>query len=224
MRERIGLFGGTFDPVHSGHLRAADEVLRAFALDRVLFIPSFIPPHKERKGIAPARDRLEMVELACREEPKFAASSIEVDAEEKSYSIITIGKIERLYPGAWIFFILGVDAFLEIGTWREHERLLKECMFIVMARPGYGFEEARRIVGADAGGLVHEIPAGGAVDVRLFGNCRVFFLTIQALDISSTEVRSRVKAGRLLEGLVPASVEEYIRVRHLYLGTSRTHG
>jgi nicotinate-nucleotide adenylyltransferase len=217
--ERIGLFGGTFDPVHCGHLRAAAEVLGAFALDRVLFIPSFIPPHKERPGIAPAGDRLEMVRLACREEPRFSASSIEVDAGERSYSIITVGKIRQLYPGAWIFFILGADAFIEIGTWREHEKLLRECMFIVMARPGTGLDEARRVVGEEDIRLIREVPAGGPVDAALFGKVRVFFLTIRALDISSTGIRERAAAGRPLEGLVPASVEDYIRARHLYLGT-----
>jgi nicotinate-nucleotide adenylyltransferase len=218
MKERIGLFGGTFDPVHCGHLRAAEDVQRAFALDKVLFIPSFIPPHKERKGIAPAGDRLEMVALACREEPRFAASSIEVDAGDKSYSIITVGKIKRRHPGAWVFFIVGVDAFLEIGTWREHERLLRECMFIVISRPGYGFEDARRVV-AGGGGAVRAVPAGGPVDGRRFGAARIFFLEIEALDISSTEIRDRVRTGRPLEGLVPAPVERYIRERRLYLGT-----
>jgi nicotinate-nucleotide adenylyltransferase len=216
MKERIGIFGGTFDPVHCGHLRAAEDVQRAFGLDRVLFVPSFIPPHKERKELAPAGDRLEMVRLACRAEPRFAASSIEVDAGEKSYSIITVGKIKRRHPGAWIFFIVGVDAFLEIGTWREHERLLRECMFIVMARPGYGFEEARRIV-TEGRGAVRAIATGRPVDGRRFGAARIFFLKIRALDISSTEIRDRVRAGRPLGDLVPAPVEAYIRARRLYL-------
>jgi nicotinate-nucleotide adenylyltransferase len=219
VKDRIGLFGGTFDPIHCGHIRAAEEVLRAFALDGILFIPSFLPPHKERPGMAPARDRLNMVELACRGKERLAASSVEVDAGEKSYSIITVEKIKKRYPGSGVFFILGVDAFLEIETWREHERLLGECPFIVMARPGYDFEDARRVLGPETAALVRSIAEGGTLDEDLPGAHRVFFLTIRALDISSTAVRLRAGSGLSLEGLVPADVDAYIRAHHLYQRT-----
>ena len=219
MKERVGLFGGTFDPVHCGHILAVGEVLERFSLDKVLFIPSFIPPHKERTGIAPARDRLRMVELACREEPRFAASSIEVDAGEKSYSIITLEKVKRIYPGAWTFFILGADAFLEIETWRDHERLLDECLFIVMTRPGYRLEQADRVLGGSLGEKVHHVSETEKIGEDLFGARRIFFLPIPALDISSTEVRRRIRTGETIEGLVPDAVRDYIRSHHLYRGT-----
>ena len=219
MKERVGLFGGTFDPAHCGHIRAAGEVLERFSLDKVLFIPSFIPPHKERAGIAPASDRLRMVDLACREEPRFAASSIEVDAGEKSYSIITLEKVKRIYPGAWIFFILGVDAFLEIETWRDHERVLEECLFIVMTRPGYRLNQADRVLGGFLREKVHHVSETEKIGEDHFQARRIFFLPILALDISSTEVRRRIGTGENIKGLVPDAVGDYIRSRHLYRGT-----
>jgi nicotinate-nucleotide adenylyltransferase len=219
MKERVGLFGGTFDPIHCGHIRAAEEVLKRFSLDKVLFIPSFIPPHKERTGIAPAGDRLRMVELACREEPRFAASSIEVDAGEKSYSIITLEKVRRIYPGAWTFFVLGVDAFLEIKTWRDHERVLEECLFIVMTRPGYRLEQADRLPGGPRVEKVHHVSESEKIGDDLFRARRIFFLPIPALDISSTEVRRRIERGETIKGLVPEAVGDYIRSHHLYRGT-----
>lgn len=216
MTERMGLFGGTFDPIHVGHLRAAREVLERFALDRILFVPSFIPPHKERKGMAPARDRLRMVELACAGEPRFAASSIEVDAGGRSYSILTLERVRGLYPGARIFFILGTDAFLEIGTWREHERVLAESLFIVMTRPGAPMEDAAGVVGDSLRERVREIAEGETVDEGVLGDHRIFLLPIRALDVSSTEVRRRVRAGETVAGLVPEAVGDYIRSHGLY--------
>ncbi|HEX2694595.1 MAG TPA: nicotinate-nucleotide adenylyltransferase [Acidobacteriota bacterium] len=216
MTERMGLFGGTFDPIHLGHLRAAREVLEKFALDRILFVPSFIPPHKERKGMAPARDRLRMVELACAGEPRFAASSIEVDAGGRSYSILTLERIRGLYAGARVFFILGADAFLEIGTWREHERVLDESLFIVMTRPGAHLEDAVEVVGEPLRSRVRAIAEGETVDEALLGGHRIFLLPIRALDVSSTEVRRRVRAGETVAGLVPEAVGDYIRTHGLY--------
>ena len=216
MTERMGLFGGTFDPIHLGHLRAAREVLKKCRLDRILFVPSFLPPHKERKGMAPARDRLRMVELACAGEPRFAASSIEVDAGGKSYSILTLERIRGLYPGARVFFILGIDAFLEIGTWREHERVLDESLFIVMTRPGARLEDAAEVVGESLRSRIRVIIEGENVDKVLAGDHRIFLLPIRALDVSSTEVRRRVRAGETVADLVPDAVGNYIRSRGLY--------
>ena len=218
MKERVGLFGGTFDPVHCGHIRAAGEVLERFSLHKILFIPSFIPPHKGRAGIAPAHDRLRMVDLACRGEPRFAASSIEVDAGEKSYSIITLEKIKRAYPGGWIFFILGVDAFLEIETWRDHERVLEECRFIVMTRPGYRLDQADLVLRGSLKEKIHHLSKTEKIGEAQFKSRRIFFLPIRALDISSTEVRRRIRTGKDIRGLVPEVVGDYIRSHRLYRG------
>lgn len=216
MTERIGLFGGTFDPVHNGHLRAAAEVRAAFALERVLFIPSYIPPHKESRGMAPAADRLRMVELACLGHQGYVASAIEVEARERSYSILTLAKVKAIYPGARLFFILGVDAFLEIGTWREYERVLDECRFIVTSRPGFDLEAGAEVLGGRLRERVCRAGSGGPVDEAQLELCGVFLLPIPALDISATGVRERIRRGEDPEGLVPPVVAAYIREHHLY--------
>ncbi len=214
--ERIGLLGGTFNPVHNGHLQAAAEVRAAFALDRVLFIPSYIPPHKESRGVASAADRLRMVELACLGREGFVPSAIEVEAPERSYSILTLARVKALHPGARLFFILGVDAFLEIGTWREYERVLDECRFIVTSRPGFDLEAGAGVLDGRLSDRTCRVAAGGPVDEAEVERCGVFLLPIEALPISATEIREKVRRGGSLEGLVPPAVAAYIRDRHLY--------
>lgn len=216
--ETIGLFGGTFDPIHLGHLRAAAEVRRRARLDRVLFIPSYLPPHKKSGAVASASDRLRMVELACRGRKGFEASPVEVEAGEKSYSILTLRKLRALSPEARLFFILGVDAFLDIGTWREYQRVLQECFFIVMGRPGFELDRARDVLNGklrdSIGPLVTREGAAGPLPPRT----RIFLLPIRALDISSTAIRERVRRGETLDGLVPGAVDAYIREHQLYRG------
>ncbi|HYA48116.1 MAG TPA: nicotinate-nucleotide adenylyltransferase, partial [Burkholderiales bacterium] len=206
MRERIGLFGGTFNPIHLGHLKAAAEVRAAFGLGRVLFIPSYIPPHKTSPDIASAADRFRMVELACDGREGFVASALEVEARERSYSIVTLAKVKGLYPEAWTFFILGIDAFLEIGTWHEYDRVLDECLFIVTDRPGFDLESASGVLGGRLRDRTCRVTRGGPVDEALFSRFGVFLLPIQALDISATGIRRRVRRGERPDGLVPAPV------------------
>jgi nicotinate-nucleotide adenylyltransferase len=216
MREGIGLFGGTFDPVHEGHVRAAAEVRRRFGLDRVLFIPSFSPPHKGRGPLAGAEDRYRMVELACAVDPHFIPSRLEVDDQQTSYSVRTVEKVQRASPDAWLFFILGVDAFLEIATWREAERVLEECSWIVTTRPGFRLDAAGGVLGGRLRPRLRALAAEETADEAWFGPGRIFLVPIPALDVSSTEIRRRVQAGRTIRGLVPAGVEAYIHDRGLY--------
>jgi nicotinate-nucleotide adenylyltransferase len=216
--ETIGLFGGTFDPIHLGHLRAAAEVRRKAGLDRVLFIPSYLPPHKASGAVASAEDRLRMVERACRRRPGFEASGIEVEAREKSYSILTLRKVRAQVPRARLFFILGVDAFLDIGTWHQYERVLEECLFIVTGRPGFELDRARDVLGGSLRPAIADFPAGRRAGGRLPAGRRVFLLPIRALEISSTAVRERVRRGLAVEGLVPRPVAAYIRDHKLYRG------
>jgi nicotinate-nucleotide adenylyltransferase len=219
-RARIGILGGTFNPVHNGHLRAAAAVRKRFSLDRVLFIPSFIPPHKVSAGIASAQERLRMVELAVRGRSGFIPSAVEIRAKGKSYSILTLNRIKKLYPRAWTFFILGVDAFLEIETWRQWERVLKRCLFIVVTRPGYRLREAEKVLGVFYRSQVHSVSRLEKVREQWFLGSRIFLLPIDAVDISSSEIRSRVREGRSLTGLVPAAVEAYIHKHGLYRKSS----
>ena len=214
--ERIGIFGGTFNPVHSGHVRAAALVGKRFGLDRVQFVPSSIPPHKETAAVAPARDRMAMVERALRRHRRLVASPIEIEAGGTSYSIVTLDAIRRRHPGAAIFFLLGVDAFLEIKTWREWRRVLERCRFIVMTRPGRRLSAARGALDIGFRDAFFEVTPGTRLDEGVLTAHRIFLAPIAALDISSTDIRARVRAGRPIRGLVPASVAAYIAERGLY--------
>jgi nicotinate-nucleotide adenylyltransferase len=216
-KERIGLFGGTFNPIHRGHLRAAGIVRQVFALNNVLFIPSYIPPHKATLDMAPPRDRLRMVELAVEGHPGFTACAVEVEAEEKSYSVMTLEKIKKIYPRALLFFILGVDAFLEIDTWREYERVLAQCSFIVISRPGHVLDRARDVLGGRYREETYELSSKEPIEEVRLSSSKIFLLTLDALDISSTEIRRRVRSGESLKGLVSGAVEDYIGEKRLYL-------
>jgi len=215
-KSAIGLFGGTFNPVHLGHVHAAKVVASTFGLGRVMFIPSYIPPHKGDENVAPADDRLKMVELACRLDARFAASDIEVRAGEKSYSVITVEKIKMTFAGSRLFFILGIDAFLEIRTWRDYRKLLGLCSFIVMNRPGYNLLTARAVLEDNQKSMMAPAAGRGKVPGEVVNRYRIFPIRIRPLDISSTEIRRRVRAGESLDGLAPASVAEYIREKKLY--------
>lgn len=215
-KEKIGLFGGTFNPIHLGHLRAARIVQEAFSLSQVLFIPSYIPPHKVTLDIASPQNRLKMVELALAGNSRFKPCAIEVEAREKSYSVLTLEKIKKIHPGSSLFFILGVDAFLEIETWKEYERVLSQCSFVVISRPGYDLDRARDVLGRRFHKEMYAVSSDEPLEERLFLSFRIFLLKIDALDVSSTEVRRRIKNGDSLEGLIPQEVEAYIREKGLY--------
>jgi nicotinate-nucleotide adenylyltransferase len=216
-KERIGIFGGTFNPIHSGHVRAAAEIQKRFSLDLVLFIPSSVPPHKSTEEIAPARDRMRMVELALRRRRRLVPSPIEVRAGGTSYSILTLRRIKELHPRAWIFFVLGADAFLEIETWREWERVLEQCLFIVMTRPGYRLGAAKKVLGKTFRKKILDVHPSSRVRESWFAAFRVFCVPIRALDVSSTDIRRRVRRGESVRDSVPPAVERYIQDHRLYL-------
>ena len=214
--ERIGLFGGTFDPIHNGHLRAARLVQKRFGLDRLFIIPAAIPPHKARPDPAPARDRMRMTALAVNGRAGWTASPVELRAGGPSYSIRTIETMRRRFPRARLFFIVGADAFLEIKTWREWERVLRRCAFIVMTRPGSRLGAAARVLGPSWKSCLRRVVPGGRWKDDEFEPPVVFFLPIEALSVSSTLIRDRTRDGRALTGLVPCAVADYIRMKHLY--------
>jgi nicotinate-nucleotide adenylyltransferase len=144
---KIGLFGGTFNPIHLGHIKAAKIIDERFFLDKVFFIPSYIPPHKESFHVASPKHRLKMVELAVEPYPHFYPSPIEIDAGGMSYSIVTLKKMKTQYPEAKILFLLGMDAFLEIETWRDYESVLEQFFYcheppsVSFGRCASGFEQ-----------------------------------------------------------------------------------
>jgi nicotinate-nucleotide adenylyltransferase len=216
-KERIGIFGGTFNPIHSGHVKAAAEVQKIFSLDKVLLIPSYIPPHKETPDIAPPHCRLQMVKLAVASYPQFIPSSVEIDAKGRSYSVLTLSKLKRRYPDALMFFILGVDAFLEIHTWRDYERVLEQCHFIVISRPGYDLEDAKNVLGEKYAGRIIRVSNSAELVPNTFEGPMIYLLSIPSLDIASKEIRGKIKKGESISGLVQKSVEDYIRSNKLYL-------
>jgi len=216
MKKRIGIFGGTFNPIHLGHVKACLEVQKVFALDKILFIPSYIPPHKGSSDIAAPSHRMKMVELAVADYPQFVPSPIEIEAKGKSYSILTLSKLKERYPNAWIFFILGVDAFLEIDSWRDYEKVLEQCHFIVISRPGYHLQDAEHILGGRYKKWIRQLRAQKETSEEMFKRSKIFFLPISALDLASQEVRKMIRNGKSIAGCVAESVEAYIIKNKLY--------
>jgi nicotinate-nucleotide adenylyltransferase len=187
------IFGGTFDPIHLGHLVVADHVAEAAGLVQVLFVPAGRPPHKEGRPITPAADRLAMVELAIAGNPRFSVSRVELDhAGGPSFTIDTVRR-RKAAGERDVALILGADSLVEFGTWREPEALVTECRVLVVGRPGVDLERAPAHLVA-----------------------KVTFIEAPRLDISSSEIRERVAAGRSIRYLVPESVREYILSRGLY--------
>jgi len=215
-KERIGIFGGTFNPIHRGHVKAALEVEKLFLLDKVLFIPSYTPPHKRSPDIMSPSHRLQMVKLAVASYPQFIPSSIEIHAKGKSYSILTLAKLKKQYQDAWMFFILGMDAFLEIDTWRDYEKLLDQCHIIVISRPGYYLGDAHKIQDGIYKKRMILISDSKQVAKDVLESNKIFLLPIPASDIASKLIRKKIKTGVSIADDVVKSVEKYIRENKLY--------
>lgn len=211
---KIGIFGGTLNPVHFGHLRTAEEVREAFSLDQVLFVPSAFPPHKRREEVESPLQRIEMTRIAIDGNPFFDLSDMEVRRGGFSYSVDTVDEVKNNRPDAEIYFILGVDAFFEIDSWKDYRRFLSLCNFIIVTRPGY----EKRSLGES---LPLEVRRDFCYDAakgsysHTSGHC-LYFLEVTLLDISSTDIRRRLKAGRSVKYLLPPNVEEYIIKNALY--------
>ena len=200
----IGVLGGTFDPIHVGHLAIAEDARDALGLERVLFIPAAAPPHKPSRPISPAEDRLAMVELAIAGNPAFATERLELDRPGPSYAVDTLEALADRERAAGrdpnLTFILSAEAFRELPTWRSPDRLLDLCRFAVVPRAGT------------------ETPDRAWVEERFPGRSdRVTFLAGPLLSVSSTEVRARIQAGRSVRYLVPDAVGRYIADHGLYL-------
>lgn len=197
---RIGILGGTFDPIHFGHLVAAENVRHHFALQEVLFVPAGHPPHKEGREVSPAHHRYMMAVLATVANPYFFVSSLELDRSGPSYTIDTLRTFRKEYPNAELYFVTGADAILDLPTWEEPEAMLSIARFVAVARPGYPvgrFEAFRRWL----------TPAL---------QDRVAYLEIPELAISSSDLRRRVREGRPVAYLTPEAVARYIHKQGLY--------
>lgn len=196
--ENLGIMGGTFDPIHYGHLLAAEEARFEFNLKKIIFVPSGHPPHKKEEDVSAFKHRYLMTSLAIVTNPYFEISSIEIEREGPSYAIDTINFFKEKYPETNIYFITGADAIHKIITWHRAEELPNICNFIAVSRPGYKLKE---------------------INMELknrFSFKNLFSLEIPALAISSTEIRNRVKNKRPIKYLLPEPVENYIYKNNLY--------
>ncbi|MBN2515491.1 MAG: nicotinate-nucleotide adenylyltransferase [Deltaproteobacteria bacterium] len=210
-----GLFGGTFDPIHMGHLRCAVEVREIFDLDRIIFIPAAQQPLKTDKKVTPFHHREQMVKLAVEANPPFSVSDIENLRGGKSYSIDTVKHFLTASPeGLELYFIMGQDAFQDIHRWKEWEQLLLLCNFIVVTRPGYEVRKFSDILPEYAAAQFHFDTDAGAFTGPTGG--AIYFKRLTFLEISSTDIRNRTKNGQSILYLVPDSVRHYISENALY--------
>ena len=211
---RIGILGGTFDPIHLAHLRIAEETREELDLEKILLIPGGLPPHKHGKKIAPFDDRLAMTRLATRDSPFLKVLDLEGRREGFTYSIETVRAIHKLVKGDLeLFFIIGMDAFLEITTWRDYKDLFYNTNFVVLKRPGVLFEDLASFV--PSLGVDFEDEDGRNIFTIPSGN-QLIYKEATLMDISSTKIRSMVAAGKSIRFLVPEAVRSYIMEKGLY--------
>jgi nicotinate-nucleotide adenylyltransferase len=211
---RLGILGGTFDPIHIGHLRTAEEIGPELELEKVCLIPSASPPHKTKEPVTPFDHRLTMTRLAIVGSSLLDALDLEGRRAGPSYSIETLKELHTIFkPDPDLFFILGIDAFLEINTWKEYERLFDYAHFVIISRPGYGKEMIEPFLMKS--GL--EIKKNLGADSFLMKSGKTLTLKETTLmDISSTRIREMVQQGRSIRFLVPVAVGDYITEKGLY--------
>ncbi len=196
----LGILGGTFNPIHYGHIVAAECARDACHLDRVVFVPAARPPHKSLDEVLDSQHRFEMVQMAVQDNPNFAVSALELKRQGLSYTVETIASYQEEFPGAKIYFIIGVDALLLINTWKDVERLATLCSFIVVTRPGYQ--------------LSHEEEHFCEIPESVWK--KILVVAIPGLYISSSDIRQRVAKGQTIKYLLPPAIEEYILKNDLY--------
>jgi nicotinate-nucleotide adenylyltransferase len=200
---KLGLFGGTFDPPHYGHLIVAQDAALALGLDRILFVPAAVPPHKMEAAVTPAVSRLRMLELATADDPRFGIETVELDREGPSFTVDTLRSLRKAHPADELVLLVGADQFAEFSTWREPDEIRRLAGLAVLSRAG-------SVPAGRAAGTTEPAPGvveldGGAVAVA-----------VTRIDISSTMVRGRVAAGLPVRYLVPVAVEQYIAEHRLY--------
>ncbi len=194
---RLGIMGGTFDPIHYGHLFIAEEARVLHQLERVLFLPSGQPPHKRDREITEAHHRLEMARIGIRSNPNFACSSIETERPGYSYTVDTLETIQNRFPNAELYYITGTDAIADLMTWKHPEKVIRMAIFLAATRPGFDIEILKK-----------RLPEETLSRIQL--------METHAPDISSSEIRERLKANAPVRYLLPDEVLEYIQSARLY--------
>ncbi len=217
---RLGILGGTFDPVHYGHLDAAEAAQAALALDEMLFVPSADPPHRASPPRASAFHRFALVALAIAEHDGYRASDIELTRTGPSFTADTLRGIQAQgWEASQLFFVLGSDAFAEIASWREYPSLLDAANFVVIGRPGSSLNAAATRV-PELGARVRSTDQGP----DRFGQTAIFLVEARTRDVSSSTIRARLAEGHALTDLVPASVARHIETHRLYGTEGKLHG
>ncbi|MCX7702708.1 MAG: nicotinate-nucleotide adenylyltransferase [Planctomycetota bacterium] len=200
---RIGIFGGSFDPVHIGHIETAERVTRKYHLDRLFFVPAFCPPHKTFKTLTDGAHRLRMLEIAIKGNDKFTVEDVELKRGGVSYTVDTLRYFRRSFPQAELYFIIGSDSLEEILLWREIEEAMKIARFVTVLRSGFKesiFDRLKKVFGEER-----------------VSQLKDDFLREPPVAVSSSEIRERIKAGESVEGMLPQGVEKYIRQMKLYV-------
>lgn len=221
--KKIGLFGGTFNPIHLGHLTVARDVREGFDLDKIWLIPSAIPPHKKMKQVAEASDRLEMIRIAIADNPNLSVSDVELKRSGPSYTIDTVEYFKAIVPKeTQLYFIVGMDAFLDIELWKSFRELFQVIPFIVMSRPGAVDGEREKIEKILNDLLVTKVSPEyhfeSAQNAFFHPDQQpVFLFEVTPVDISATMVRTNRSQGRSISSLVPGKVKKYIESKGLYL-------
>ena len=211
---RLGILGGTFDPIHFGHLRTAEETGEGLGLEKVYLIPSASPPHKTKEVVTAFDHRLAMVRQALIDSPLLEVMDLEGKRAGLSYSIETLMELHSMFgPGLELFFILGVDAFLEIKTWKDYQRLFEYAHFVIVQRAGFPPDKLHTFLL----GLGLKIERTDQADVYVMtSGKKIIFKTTTLMDISSTRIRNMAAQGRSIRFLVPDSVRHYIIEKGLY--------
>ncbi|MGO1527547.1 MAG: nicotinate-nucleotide adenylyltransferase [Senegalia sp. (in: firmicutes)] len=198
--KRIGIMGGTFNPIHIGHLIIAEETRKKFNLDKVIFIPTGSPPHKDKTKLIPALDRYIMTILATIKNKYFTVSDIETNRIGTSYTIDTLKELNVIYKDSELFFITGADSILDIENWKDTEELLNICTFIAATRPGYNLDEVNFQIDK----------------LEKKYNKKISFLTIAPMDVSSSQIRKRIKENKTIKYMTSDSVINYIVEKEFY--------
>ena len=187
---RIAIFGGTFNPIHKGHMCLAKQAKKALKLDKIVFVPAYIPPHKSSQGVIGADKRFHMIELAISGKPDFSVSRYEINKKKKVYSVETVAYFKKVFPkNTQLFFLAGADSLKGLSRWKKSDRLIGLCEFVAFSRPGFELDT--------------KTP-------------RIKTINMTALDISSTCVRECIKKDKSITGLVPKAVADYIKQKSLY--------
>lgn len=197
--KRLGVMGGTFDPIHIGHLITASTATYKFNLDKVLFIPTGQPPHKTK--VSDAEERFTMTLLATVTNPFFEVSRIEIDRIGPTYTVDTVKELKSLYPNVDLYFITGADAILDILTWRNVKEVMENVTFIASTRPGFDTSQVKEQI-------IHLQDKHGG---------EIYFLEVPGIAVSSTQIRKWSEIGRPIKYLVPETVEHYIEKKRLYI-------